>query len=95
MRQVACAILYRVAQCRLGRRSRAVRTYPDCWDVLGGHVEAGETTDEALLRDVQEEAGVTPTVFSLLGTLDEPSPQINGPAVYHVYGIKSWRGSEP
>jgi 8-oxo-dGTP diphosphatase len=29
--------------------------FPDHWDLIGGHVEEGETPDEALVREVKEE----------------------------------------
>jgi 8-oxo-dGTP diphosphatase len=29
--------------------------FPDHWDLIGGHVEAGETPEEALIREVKEE----------------------------------------
>ena len=29
--------------------------FPDCWDLIGGHLEEGETPEEALLREVKEE----------------------------------------
>lgn len=29
--------------------------YPNCWDVLGGHVEAGETPIKCIVREMQEE----------------------------------------
>lgn len=36
---------------------------PNGWDVLGGHVEAGETLLEALAREIEEESG-----WRLIGT---------------------------
>ena len=42
--------------------------YPDCWDILGGHVEIGETPEECIVREMQEEIGVdigTPELFRI------------------------------
>lgn len=95
MRQVACAILYRHGTVLLGFRTADRKTYPSCWDVLGGHVEDGEAVEAALVREVQEEAGVTPSTFRLLGQLEEPNPALNRPAHYHMFGITAWHGGEP
>lgn len=39
------------------RRSPSRRLFPGCWDVVGGHVEPGETLHQALAREVEEETG--------------------------------------
>jgi RimJ/RimL family protein N-acetyltransferase len=39
------------------RRSPARRLLPGIWDVVGGHVEPGETPEEALAREIEEETG--------------------------------------
>jgi len=41
------------------RRSLRRALYPGCWDVVGGHAEAGEGVAEALAREVREETGWT------------------------------------
>jgi 8-oxo-dGTP diphosphatase len=32
--------------------------FPDYWDLIGGHVEEGETPEEALVREVKEELNI-------------------------------------
>jgi 8-oxo-dGTP diphosphatase len=32
--------------------------FPDHWDLIGGHVEEGETPEEALVREFKEELGL-------------------------------------
>ncbi len=39
------------------RRSPHRRLFPNCWDIVGGHLEPGETIEEALHREVVEETG--------------------------------------
>ena len=39
------------------RRSASRKLFPNTWDIVGGHVEEGETLAEALDREVAEETG--------------------------------------
>jgi ADP-ribose pyrophosphatase YjhB (NUDIX family) len=40
------------------------------WSLPKGHVEAGETTEDAAIREVAEETGITGRVVAPLGTID-------------------------
>ncbi len=35
------------------------RAYPDCWDLVGGHIESGESPHRAVIRECREELGVS------------------------------------
>jgi RimJ/RimL family protein N-acetyltransferase len=39
------------------RRTANRRLLPGIWDIVGGHLEAGETPEQALAREVEEETG--------------------------------------
>ncbi|MCT9092557.1 NUDIX domain-containing protein [Streptomyces sp. ASQP_92] len=39
------------------KRSPHRRLFPDCWDIVGGHVEPGESLPDALAREIEEETG--------------------------------------
>lgn len=39
--------------------------FANCWDFFGGHVEPGETPEQALVRELREELAVELTSFQL------------------------------
>ncbi|MGZ0149725.1 GNAT family N-acetyltransferase [Kribbella sp. WER1] len=60
MRAVDCVgALIRDEQHRvyLQRRTADRRLLPGIWDIVGGHLEPGETPEQALAREVEEETG--------------------------------------
>ena len=60
--QIVAALLLRADTVLLCHRSSSRRWYPDVWDLPGGHVEANEAPGDALVREIQEELGVTLSV---------------------------------
>jgi ADP-ribose pyrophosphatase YjhB (NUDIX family) len=40
------------------------------WSLPKGHIEAGETAEQAAVREVQEETGITGVILAELGTID-------------------------
>ena len=72
----------------LVHRSPSARFYPDVWDLFGGHVEMGESLEEALRRKAREELGIEVLALRWLGQAYDPVE----PAVVHVYAVSSWEG---
>jgi len=91
----ACAIFLRDGRLLLARRSPLKRFYPDCWDRIGGHVEPGETIEQALVRECREEVGVEPARFGPAGRVTLPEATAVAEATYHVFRVTQWRGGEP
>ena len=86
---MAGAVLARDQRVLLGLRAPHLRSYPGVWDILGGHLEDGETPEEALRRELMEEAGVTPTSYSVLIDL-----LVDGETC-RVFRVDDWSGGEP
>lgn len=55
---IAAAALVRDGRVLLGHRHPQRQWHPNCWDVIGGHVEAGETAEQAVRRECREKLGV-------------------------------------
>lgn len=83
------AILLAGARVLLGHRNPNRRDYPDCWDVPGGHVEAGETYPVALRRELFEEVGVEIDINDR-----DPDFRIVAPNVdLRLWAIRAWDGT--
>jgi 8-oxo-dGTP diphosphatase len=78
----------------LGKRAAGRRFYPGEWDLIGGHVEAGETPEEALTRELREEIGVTPLSWREAARVVVP---VGGPGEapleFWLYAVTAWRGT--
>jgi len=88
----AAAMLVRDSKILLGKRAAGQLLYPDVWDLPGGHLEPGETPDQALIRELDEELGIVPTRFAQLDIFDELNPEKHGARQYHVYLVTEWSG---
>ncbi|WP_429924906.1 NUDIX domain-containing protein [Agrobacterium vitis] len=52
----------------MARRANHKKQFPGHWDLIGGHIDEGETVEGALVRKAEEEIRLTPTVFREVGT---------------------------
>ncbi len=57
-RVVVAAVLIDQGRVLLARRAANKRIAPGKWHLPGGHVESGESPEEALRREIREELGV-------------------------------------
>lgn len=83
------AVLVRNRELLLGRRAAGRDWLADAWDVFGGHIEPGETEQQALSRELQEELGIVATRMLRLDTLSGDAPE---PWRLHLYAVTAWSG---
>lgn len=89
--RVAAGIPLRDGRILIGLRAPHRKSFANCWDVIGGHVEAGETAEAAFLRELGEEIGITPTRYKDLGAWIVDGP---GKSRFElvVFRIDAWSG---
>ena len=66
--------------------------YRGLWSGLGGSVELGESPEEAALREVWEESGLTVNKLSLRGHLVLQWPEREDATSLHIFVAERWEG---
>ena len=85
---IAMAALVMDARILLAHRHPRRRWYPNCWDLVGGHIEAGESPEQALRRECREEIAVDLVKMRPLKiNLSDPNLEP------HAFLVTDWRGT--
>ena len=61
------------------------------WEIPGGHIEQGETYEEALIREVEEEAGASFSDAKLLAVVESSNQDIYKDKVMLIYVTKNFK----
>jgi 8-oxo-dGTP diphosphatase len=95
--EVVVGLIVGSGRILLGRRSAEREFYPDVWDMFGGHMEPGEGHEQTLVRELEEELGITPVQWSFLETLTVDLPSIDSSPpdllIVHIYLVTDWTGT--
>jgi 8-oxo-dGTP diphosphatase len=71
---------------------RSIKPYKGCWCLPGGHVRFGETVEEAVIREVEEETGLEVEIENLIGVYSNPKRDPRGHSVTIAYLLKALGG---
>jgi 8-oxo-dGTP pyrophosphatase MutT (NUDIX family) len=84
---IAVAALVRDGLVLMVHRHPLRRWYPDCWDLVGGHVDSGESPHQAVSRECLEELGISvhdPVPIPM--TVTDPTLDM------HAFLVTRWEG---
>ena len=61
---------------------------------VGGKIESGETPEDAMIRETEEEVSVTPTKYEKVGIIefDEFYKGKKEKVMFHLYIVSKWQG---
>jgi 8-oxo-dGTP diphosphatase len=93
IRSTAGAFLVRDGRILLEKRPSTSRVYPGLWDTPGGHLEAGESPEDALIREMGEELSIRPLRFILGAVQDDIDPGSGSFYRHFVYIVRDWEGT--
>jgi mutator protein MutT len=89
MVDIVNAVMLHRHRVLLAKRSIGRRSYPGLWSFPGGHVEPGESLEQALHRELGEEIGIVPTNYHALAPLPDP---LSANIAYHPFAVTAWQG---
>lgn len=91
IRRCASGVLVNEGRLLLGLRGPTARSHHGQWDVIGGHRELGETDEQTLIRELNEELGVVPINYQRVGVLEEKFLEV--PYLISIFAVWKWDGS--
>ncbi len=92
MTDIVNGLLLRNQRVLMGLRSPSRRNFPGVWSFPGGHVEAGETLEMALNRELGEEVGVGPKSFAKVAQFSTQSENAQDAIIFHLFTVDQWVG---
>lgn len=82
-------ILVRDGRVLLGLRSADAAWLAGAWDIFGGHLEPGESAEQALVRELREELGVDAAGWRPVGEIAGERPERWR---LRVFAVHAWDG---
>jgi mutator protein MutT len=84
-RVITSAVIEKDDQLLFGKKRSNVGPYPNTWHLIGGGVDDGEPLDEAIKREIKEEAGIEVEITKSLGFDEDFEPNKHGEITHYIF----------
>lgn len=88
-RVVVAAVIKKKKSFLFGRKKKDIGPYPNTWHLLGGGVEEGENFENAITREILEEAGIEIANLKKIGSSQDEEPNKHGELTHYIFHIFS------
>lgn len=92
MTEIVNGLLLRDQEVLLARRSPMRLNYPGTWSFPGGHVEDGESHEQALKRELSEEIGISAECWSFMQRFIDVAANPERNVMFHFFRVDEWTG---
>lgn len=86
-RLIVTVIIRKGDEFLFGRKSKDIGPYPNTWHLLGGGVNAEEKLEDALVREVREEAGIEIINIKRVSFQEDFEPNKKGEPTHYIFLI--------
>ncbi len=84
-RIIVSAVIEKGSDLLFGKKRSDVGPYPNTWHLIGGGVEEGEFLEDAIKREIKEEAGIEVEISRSLGFDDDREPNKHGEITHYIF----------
>lgn len=84
-RVIVSAVIEKDDSLLFGRKQADRGPYPNTWHLIGGGVDDGEPLEDAIKREIKEEAGIEVEITGSLGFDDDFEPNKHGEMTHYVF----------
>lgn len=88
-RVIVSAVIRKHDKPLFGKKASNIGPYPNTWHLLGGGVNEGEEFEDALKREVKEEAGIEIRNIKRISKEEDDEPNKNGELTHYIFHVFS------
>jgi len=84
-RVIVSAVIEKDDQILFGKKKTNAGPYPNTWHLIGGGLNEGESLEDAIQREIREEANIEVDIVESLGFDEDIEPNKHGEPTHYVF----------